>query len=40
MKKAIIDPHTLFSYNPEMLSSHTPTFGGFYRPDHDPPFKR
>ena len=38
-----IDPHSVSFYNTFMKLSHaehtgaSPFFGGFYRPDHDPP---
>jgi len=37
-RKSLIDPLSLFSYNPSMQRNHyfLPP-GGFYRPDHDPP---
>jgi len=36
--ESLIDPLSVFSYNPAMLVSYFLVSGGFYRPDHDPPF--
>ena len=33
----MIDPLSFFSYNPSMRTKPFSLFGGFYRPDHDPP---
>ncbi len=35
--KQLIDPLSLFSYNPIMHVNKLLSCGGFYLPDHDPP---